>query len=290
MAIARSPDGGTSWSIEEHPELQRTEDAQPAPGGINFEHPGFAMRVRGAFFWHSYDRGRSWKGPFAFPDFKLGGKLTSRTDYVVNGPSDCHLFLSVKDARVEADMPDRSFAARTRDGGRTFEFLGWMTGADPALARSVMSSTVRTTRGTLVTTLRRRFDLKTGYRNDLNWIDAYGSEDDGMNWKYLGRIAYPDNTGHNGNPPSLVKLQDGRLATVYGVRSKPSGIRARLSDDDGRTWGPEFFIRADARTWDIGYCCSVVRPDGKIFTAYYYATEKYYENHIAGSIWEAPAE
>jgi hypothetical protein len=58
-----------------------------------------------------------------------------------------------------------------------------------------------------------------------------------------------------------------------------------VSDDHGRTWGPEFFLRDDARTWDIGYCRSVVRADGKVVTMYYYATPERYENHIAATIW-----
>lgn len=287
-AIARSLDGGVTWSIEEHPALQGGQPS-PAPGGIDFTHPGFALRVRDEVFFYSYDRARTWRGPFAFPDFKLGDKLTSRTDYLVNGPADCLLFLSVKDTQVQSGIPDRAFAARTRDGGRTFQFLGWMIGEDPPLARSVMPATVRAGDGTLVTTLRRRFDLKTSYRNDINWIDAYRSPDDGRTWSFLARLAYTDHTGHNGNPPSLVKLPDGRLAAAYGVRSGPQGIRARVSGDHGQTWGPEFALRDDARTWDIGYCRSVVRADGRIVTVYYYATKERFENHLAATIWSPPA-
>jgi Neuraminidase (sialidase) len=83
-----------------------------------------------------------------------------------------------------------------------------------------------------------------------------------------------------------VKLPDGRLVCTYAVRSKPFGIRARVSDDNGRTWGPEMTLRDDSRTWDIGYCQSAVRSDGKIVTVYYYATEKHFENHIAATIWQ----
>src|SRR5690606_30579058 len=155
------------------------------------------------------------------------------------------------------------------DGGKTFDFLGWMAGDDPPLVRSVMPATVRAADGTLVTLLRRRFDLNTGYDNQLNWIDAYGSRDDGVTWGFLTRIAFTDTSMHNGNPPSLVRLPDDRLVAVYGVRAAPFGIRARISDDHGVTWGPEFILRDDARTWDIGYCRSVVRPDGKIVTCYY---------------------
>lgn len=284
-SIARSLDGGTTWAIEEHPELQSGEGT-PCAGGIDFRNPGFALRVRDGVFYYSYDRGRSWKGPFSFPDFKLGNKLTARTDYLVNGPSDCHVFLSVRDDNVQSGIPDRAFAVRTRDGGKTFQFLGWMTGAEPAVARSVMPATVRAADGTLVTLLRRRFDLKSGFRNDINWIDAYGSRDDGETWSFLERIAYTDNTGRNGNPPSLARRPDGLLVAAYGVRRSPEGIRARVSRDNGRSWGPELVLRDDARTWDVGYCRSVVRTDGSIVTVYYYATDSLFENHIEATIWK----
>ena len=106
-----------------------------------------------------------------------------------------------------------------------------------------------------------------------------------MTWAHGERIAHTDHTGRNGNPPSLVKLADGRLAAAYGVRSNPMGIRARVSADHGRTWGPEIVLREDARTWDIGYCRSAVRADGRIVTVYYYATAEHLENHIAATIW-----
>ncbi|MBM3852922.1 MAG: hypothetical protein FJ399_07165 [Verrucomicrobia bacterium] len=285
-SLARSKDGGLTWSIEDHPELSR-DDVQRLTEPIDFTQPGFALRVRDRVFFVSRDRGRQWAGPYAFPDFNLGNVLTSRTDYLVQGRDDCLLFLSVKDERVQAGIQDRAFCARTTDGGRTFTFQGWMTG-EPLNVRAVMPATVRSADGGLVSLLRRRYDPKTDFRNDINWIDAYGSKDDGRTWGFLARIAYTDTALHNGNPPSLVRLPDSRLAAVYGVRAKPFGIRARVSADHGKSWGPEFFLRDDARTWDIGYCRSVVRADGRIVTIYYYATAAHYENHIAATIWSPP--
>jgi hypothetical protein len=239
----------------------------------------------------SYDRGRTWKGPFAVPEFGHGA-LTSRTDYLVQGKDKCLFFWSSKEMTVQVDgdeLKDRAFCARTTDGGKTFEFVGWM-GDEPLTVRSVMPSTVRATDGTLVTTMRRRFDVPTGYRNDFNWIDAYGSADEGASWNFLARLGYTDSTGHNGNPPSLVKLPDGRLVAAWGVRGKPFGIHGRASSDNGKTWGPELVLRDDARKYDLGYCRSVVRTDGRIVTVYYYTTGARPENHIEATIWSPPAE
>ena len=102
----------------------------------------------------------------------------------------------------------------------------------------------------------------------------------------MSRVANTDRGQHNGNPPSLVRLPDGRLCVTYGYRGVPYGIRAKLSADQGRTWSKEILLRGDGVTWDIGYTRTVVRPDGKLVTIYYYATPEQPEQHIAATIWE----
>jgi hypothetical protein len=292
VTFARSLDGGETWSIETPATPLHVTDAtdpRPSPGGFDFTHPDFALRLRNNAFHVSFDRGRTWAGPYSLPDFGVGA-TTSRTDYLVKGRDEALFFVSARDERVQVageELQDRAFAIRTRDGGRTFEFLGWMSD-EPLTVRSVMPSTVRADDGSLVTTLRRRFDVPTGYRNDISWIDAYGSGDEGVTWTFLARLGYIDTARHNGNPPSLVKLPDGRLAAAWGARSAPFGIRACISSDHGRTWGPELVLRDDARKYDLGYPRSVVRPDGKIVTIYYYTTEQTRENHIEATIWSPP--
>ena len=91
-----------------------------------------------------------------------------------------------------------------------------------------------------------------------------------------------------GNPPSLLMLKDGRLSLIYGFRSEPYGIRARLSSDKGQTWSDEIILRKDAGCWDLGYPRSVQRPDGKIVTAFYYNDDPNRERYIAATIWDPP--
>jgi len=102
-------------------------------------------------------------------------------------------------------------------------------------------------------------------------------------------IKVADVAGNNGNPPSLAKLPDGRLCVAYGTRLDPCGIAATLSNDDGRTWSPPRVLRGDGRTWDLGYARTVVRGDGRLVTVYSYTTAERPEQHIAATIWEAPA-
>ena len=116
-----------------------------------------------------------------------------------------------------------------------------------------------------------------------NGIDISRSADAGLTWT-LVTTAVSD-TGR-GNPPSLVRLRDGRLAVTSGYRAEPYSIRARISRDGGKTWDAERILRADAADWDLGYPRSVQRPGGKIVTVYYYNDRPAVERYIAATIWD----
>ena len=275
--LARSLDGGETWQPEEI-EVYPTESTS-----IDFAHSDFAMQCNGSKFRISYDRGKTWIGDYDLPD--IGKKLTSRTDYLVNSVGDCYLFLSAKEDRVQAGIRDRAFCARTTNGGESIEFVGWMT--DDIEVRSVMPSTVRLSETHLVTALRRRYDTEQdGTRLSRNWIEICHSTDNGETWSFLSKAADTDGgAGKNGNPPSMVGLKDGRLCVTYGYRSTPYGIRAKLSEDNGKSWGDEIHLRDDGRNWDFGYTRTIQRSDGKLVTLYYYTTVENPEQHIAATIW-----
>ena len=63
-------------------------------------------------------------------------------------------------------------------------------------------------------------------------------------------------------------------------------IRARLSNDNGETWGEEINLRSDGGWWDLGYPRTVQCPDGKIVTVYYFNDAKDQERYIAATIWD----
>lgn len=295
--LARSFDGGETWQLESGENLEKAFVGEPKNGKviIDFSSKDLCVAVKemGDVFAVSFDRGRSWTGPFELP--KPTKKIKCRTDYIVNGSGDCTFFLSSRPKGMQVKTADRAFAARTRDGGATFEILGDIT-TDPA--RSVMPATVKVDDNTLVTAVRRRWDAdfelddngegpkEFKSRQQLNWIALYQSKNEGRTWKYLSMGAVTDPTGtRNGNPPALVKLKDGRLVLAYGYRGEPTGIKARISIDNGETWSSEKYLRDDASHWDIGYCRMVQRPDGKLVTMYYYATEGNPIQHIEATIW-----
>jgi hypothetical protein len=197
--------------------------------------------------------------------------IAARTDYVVNGKKDCLLFLT-------APKPDgqegRPLCVRTVDGGRSWQFVSWINERPDGFA--IMPSTVRLGDSELLTAVRRRSGPK-------RWIETYRSLDDGRSWR-LDTVPAP-NLGE-GNPPSMIRLADGRVCLTYGYRAAPFGIRARLSRDGGRTWGEEIILRDDGGGRDVGYPRSVQRPDGKVVTVYYIHDTPPGNRYIAATIWD----
>ncbi len=294
--LSRSMDGGKTWELE-YPEKQgallpRGEKSfGTAPPGIeyppvtelkdpvNFTHPDLALtfRMRDAagdtpsYFYYSYDRGKNWNGPYALPVFDTPG-IAARTDYLVEGENELLVFLT---AGKSTGGEGRTLCVKTEDGGLSWEFVSWI-GPEPDGFR-IMPSTVRLSENEILTTVRRR----DGPRR---WIKSWLSSDNGESWEFLGDVA--TDVGY-GNPPSLIKLRDGRLAITYARREEPFGIRARISNDDGRTWSDPIILREDGGNWDIGYPRCVQRSDGKIVTVYYYWDEETGpERYIAATIWD----
>src|SRR5690606_18605467 len=154
--------GGLTWTVEEPqppgalvgtpgmrhgtmppgaPEEQPVDLDEP----IDFTHPDFALTLRMedanagvSRFYYSYDRGRSWRGPYRLPLFGQPGVM-ARTDYLVNGPRDCLLFLTASKADGREGRP---FCARTLDGGLSWEFLSFI-GPEPTIGYAIMPATVR---------------------------------------------------------------------------------------------------------------------------------------------------
>lgn len=98
----------------------------------------------------------------------------------------------------------------------------------------------------------------------IMWTEVHFSDDGGRTWGFLSRV------NDFGSPGSLVQMADGRLVMVYGYRLMPSGIRAKVSEDSGKTWGPELIIRDDGGSWDLGYPNAWAMDDGKVGVIYYF--------------------
>ena len=87
---------------------------------------------RGArsFFYASYDRCRSWRGPFHLPMFGCTG-IAARSDYLVLDEYSALLFLTANKADGHEG---KVICARTDDGGRSFQLLAEV-GDEPTAPR-----------------------------------------------------------------------------------------------------------------------------------------------------------
>lgn len=307
---SRSIDGGHTWntiptpaaspgqrgfSADEHmiPELGVAQaiglglEVLPSQcsGGINFTHPDFALMCARtglgtgttAWFYTSEDRAKTWNGPYSMPMFGQPG-IEARTDYIVNSASECLFFLTA--ARDNGDEGLGVLLAKTTDGGATINFVSWVeTSLDNHL---IMPSSVRIDANTILTAIR--CNVAVGVFEDVpTWIDLFESTDNGATWHALNRPV-PD-AGSGGNPPAMINLRDGRICLTYGYRSAPFGIRARISDDAGKTWGKVIILRDDGGCSDLGYPRTIQRPDGLIVTTYYFNEHPETERYIAATIW-----
>jgi len=281
--LARSLDGGLTWMVETPgsllPPEQGGKSVRTLDRPMDFRQPGFVMTIRYAdlntgpsLMWHSTNKGRDWDGPFRFPLFGLKG-VAGRTDYLVLGSREAMVFLTGSKSNGREGRP---FCAETKDGGLSWDLVSFI-GPEPR-GFAIMPSTVRLAKEQLITTVRVLDSPHT-------WIEAYASEDHGRSWHYLNKPA-PDTGGGSGNPPSLLRLEDGRLCLTYGYRAEPFSIRAVLSSDGGKTWTSPFTLRAGAADGDLGYVRSVSRPDGKIVSVYYFNDAKYTERYVGFTIWD----
>ncbi len=325
--LARSEDGGRSWRAYDPDNYVGDFGDQPPyeilEEPIDFTSQGFVMRIvgtayhgandpRGHFF-YSYDKGENWNGPYSFGDLlnhpemkKYGlGEMTPRTDYVVMGQHECLVFLS---ARVEGKFgTDRLFCMKTADGGRSFEFMGWIVKPfkpeeasasikvdlykDESLnpyatqCRAVMSQTFKLQNGKLLSVMRRKYVPENGPTK--NWVDAYASIDGGITWTFQSKVGSAG--AGNGNPPSLALTKDDRLCAVFGEREFGT-IQMAYSDDEGKTWSEpsilfDEFWSEDMELDDLGYPRVLCRSDGKMVAIFYYSTKEHL-HHIHATIWD----
>ena len=308
--LARSLDGGETWSIEDpgkkgsgylvipdHGALHGVmrEDVQPpdlidCSEAINFEHPDFAFTARltsihggESRYWYSYDRGHNWQGPCALPDFNTPG-TAARTDYIVDSQDECMLFIT---AAKSNEREGRPMVVKTTDGGINWSFKSWI-GPEPE-GFSIMPASARLSDNEILVTVRCR-------EGPVRYISAYYSDDNGSSWTYLNN---PAESAGVGNPPAMIRMHDGRICLVYGYRATEadirnnlatSDIRAKISSDKGKTWSEDYILRSDGSGQDIGYPRVVQRPDGKIVVLYYFMdAETGPERYIAATVWDPPA-
>jgi hypothetical protein len=221
----------------------------------------------------SKDAGRNWSRSFRLP---LDGHpaISANSSQMVRSDGVSLLFLTMvsrdgwsRRPMVYASVPDRS----------TWHFLSFMTPKDDPygaadgdwanLASSFAYGGHRWfyPRGTELPSGRILSPLRCQRSpQGVMWTELHASDDGGRTWGFVSRV------NDFGAPGSLVRMQDGRLVMVYGYRLPPYGVRAVVSEDEGRSWGPEIIVRDDGGSWDLGYPNAVESARGRVMAVYYF--------------------
>ena len=218
----------------------------------------------------SRDRGHSWSPQVPIPLDGLSN-LSARESVLVRPDGTVLSFMMevLDDARKRHPLV---YALPL--GGETFHFLSMITPLnDPkgeATSNVEASRRFRAYRwfyprgymladGTILCVLRCQRDPR-----GVMWTEVFASGDGGRTWEFRSRV------NDFGAPGSLVVKKDGRLVMVYGYRLMPSGIRAKVSEDGCRSWGPELIVRDDGGSWDLGYPNAWELDDGRVGVIYYF--------------------
>lgn len=276
----RSTDGGLTWPSEDLRSLGTRQDiegtlymsADDAPSEpYDWAAPDFFMTAGFGippernqdigYIQYSRDRGHTWEGPYRMPTFGFKW-MQVKPDYILRHDGAVLLF-------VTAGIGDGAASNRivavyaSNDGGLNWHYLSSImaTSADARFTKRYYASPALLADGRILVALRCQMDARNA------WPEIFESQDGGHSWRFLSR---PSDWG---GPTDLTALDDGRLLIVYGYRVAPYGIRARLSEDDGKSWGPEIILRADGGSWDLGYPRTAPLDDGKVITAYYFNCE-----------------
>ena len=217
----------------------------------------------------STDGGHTWRRPILAPNVGLPS-LSGHASSLVRPDGVNLTFMTT----VSADgWKRRPVVYASVEGGAFWTFVSMMTpNADDGAADSERNVGLRfgahryfyprgimLRDGRIIASVRCQRDPTS-----ILWTEMFSSEDGGRTWQFLSRV------NDWGAPGDIVRMADGRIACIYGYRLPPFGLRARLSEDDGRTWGREIVLREDGGSWDMGYPRVVERAPGELLTVYYF--------------------
>jgi hypothetical protein len=276
--VLRSTDGGRTWpreglrSLGTRLGLERQLLTGLAPKTpktpVDWNSPDFCLTAGFGippqknrdvgYIQFSRDCGYTWEDPYLIPSLGFSW-IQVKPDFLVRPDGLVLLFVT---AGYGDGSPGTRFVAvyATPDQGLTWNYLGPIMAVSPdrSFVNRYYASPVLLSDGRVLTALRCQIDARNA------WPEIFASPDGGRTWSFLSR---PSDWG---GPTDLIVLDDGRLLVAYGYRVKPYGIRARISEDEGQTWGPELVLRDDGGSWDLGYPRIVKLAGGRVMVAYYF--------------------
>jgi sialidase-1 len=303
LMLVRSKDGGQTWTKEPelifaHP-LGGSQDpcmVQLKDGSIVCTSYGWtlvpgegldklkeipshgAFRFLGGYILRSDDGAKSWKGPFLpiplpgdTTKDALGRPCPSFNRGAMCQGKDGRLYWAVAGKDQGGAKVTSVHLLISSDRGETWTYSCPIAKDDKITFNE--TSVIQTAKGDFVAFLRTDgFDGKLAFARSTDGGKSFQPWQDG---------------GFFGHPFHATHLKDGRILLVYGYRKAPFGIRAKILNAECTdiTAAPEFVLREDGGSGDIGYPWCVQLPDGKVLVAYYFNL-KDGTRHIAGSLLE----
>lgn len=290
LSVLRSEDRAASWNTSEIMDIYDLADDSEAKFG-NHPHryadepaldftdknvlvasgafPDYFLASSRAWIRVSTDGGRTWRRPIIAPLVKLAS-LSGHGSPVVRGDGVSLICMTA----VSADgRTRRPVVYASVDDTSHWTFLSFMT---PYEDNDSMES--GESRNNIKFASHRWFDPRPILMPDgrivasircqrdptsVLWTEIWESTDGGVSWRFLSRV------GDWGAPGDLALTTDGRLVCAYGYRIPPYGVRARVSEDGGRSWGAEIIIRDDGGSWDLGYPRVIEHEKGRLLVIYY---------------------
>ncbi|MEQ8555001.1 MAG: sialidase family protein [Cyclobacteriaceae bacterium] len=229
----------------------------------------------GGYLVKSEDDGKTWEGPYYPPSLPiesrndaLGRPLPAYNRGAMCEGRDGRLFWVVA-ASMENSTTTSTHLLISEDKGLTWEYSCPVAVDDKVTFNE--TSILETPNGDLVAFLR------TGGFDDQA---CFARSTDG------GKSFQPwEKMGFQGHPFHALKLHDGRVLLTYGYRHEPYGIRAKILNPECTdiSTAPEFIIRDDGGTRDLGYPWSTQLDDDRVLVVYYFNKDDG-TRHIAGSV------
>lgn len=132
--------------------------------------------------------------------------------------------------------------------------------------------------------------IQTPFGDIVGFLRTAGYEDQAVISRSRdgGKTFQWQSMGFQGHPLNALQLPDGRVLVTYGYRHPPYGIRARILNAECTNWdtAPEFVLRDDGGSTDIGYTWPVQLAGNRVLIVYYFTEEADGLRHIAGTIVE----
>ncbi len=215
----------------------------------------------------SEDYGATWSDPIKVPVSSPHGPTLMNDGKTLIYLGDVHCDPNTCEGFSADQFPKGCFhVIESPDGGKTWKYRAHIELPEIENFLFDEAHIIQLDDGTFLGAIRGQSTV--GKNETLSVFLTYS--DDGYTWTLPKKLE-----GTVGTPPHLVQLSNGVVVLSYGYRLNPTGARARLSYDGGKTWGDVITIStcANPNDWDLGYATTAELEDGSLITTYYQKAE-----------------